>query len=86
MAPWCAAPYLDEELVLVSEMAPPGTLPQRAMPPGRAGGAPDYLMLMTRQGVLTERDRAVRAQQNPVFTIRRGRATLREIYRLAPGV
>jgi hypothetical protein len=43
---------------------------------------PRYMMLMTRKALYTKRIEDVRARLQPIFTIRRQKATLLEIYRL----
>jgi hypothetical protein len=43
---------------------------------------PRYMMLMTRKALYTKRIQDVRARLQPIFTIRRQKATLLEIYRL----
>lgn len=71
IASWCAAPWLDGRFSLVEADSYPAT------------GRPRYLMTMTREGFYTPEVRRVRRTLSPVFTIRRGRATLLEIYRLS---
>jgi hypothetical protein len=67
IAPHCARPYLDNVV--------------KRVPPER-GDAPVYLMFMTRVAKYKDVIRRAEAQLEPVFAIRRGDATLLEIYRL----
>ena len=71
IASWCARPWLDDRFSLVEADSYPAT------------GRPRYLMIMTREGFYTPAIRRIRRTLSPVFTIRRGRATLLEIYRLS---
>ena len=74
IAPQCAAPYLDRDLVLV------------APDPPTDRAEADYLMVMTRKAVHTPQILEVRERAEPVFTAERLGATLMEVYRLdAPG-
>lgn len=71
VAPQCAAPYLDPELVLV---APD--------PPTERAEA-DFLMVMTRRAIDTPQIAEVRALGGPpAFRVERMGATLMEVYRL----
>ncbi len=71
IASWCAEPWLDDRFTLVEADSYPAT------------GRPRYLMFMTREGFYTPAIRRLRRTLAPVFSVRRGRATLLEIYRLS---
>ncbi len=81
VARWCAAPYLDPDLVLAGPEWPGGPGGGKVAAETGASG-PRYLMLMTRKAFYTPRVREVRATQEPVFTVERLGATLLEVYRL----
>lgn len=70
VAPVAARPYLDGRLRLVPRDRVRGT------------DGPVYLMLMTRRSWYTPRVQRLVATRQPVFAVRRQRATLLEIYRL----
>ena len=74
IAPHCAAPYLDPDLVLVA--------PDPTVAPPEEDFEADYLMAMTRTAMDTPQMREVRAGREPVFTVTRLGSTLLEVYRL----